>query len=268
VASLVRSPAIYLDQDSLHDLAEPKPRRDRFLDIFKRKGTLMFSWTNVMDTAGPQGGTKEEICGFLDALGPFWIPLEMNPYKVVRKEQGLEPSSGTPCVSETFLKAYYPIVHGNTPTLARAVDLVHENRSHVLANTEHLKNQISQTITTFRSEYIKDPSNLDRKLPPKEWDAARPATFMLRELERLIVSEAKSYVWIPNDGVDFMHAAVAGAYSDLLVLDKQWKRRILATAPKRLTPWVFYRNELDLFLDQFEQCEVASACDSSDEPGV
>jgi len=255
-ASLVRPPAIYLDQDSLHDLAEAKPRQKRFRDIFERKGTLLFSWTNVMDIAGPQGETKDEIRGFLDALGPFWIPLEMNPYEVVRKEQGLKPSSGTPCVSEAFLQTYYPIVHGNTPTLAQVVDLVHKHRSHVLANTEYLKNQISQTVKGHRSEYVKDPSSLDRMLPPETWDVARPATFLFRELFRLVVREAKSYTWMANDGVDFLHAAVAGAYADLLVLDKQWKRRVLDAAQKRPYQWVFYRNELDQFLDLFEQWVV------------
>jgi hypothetical protein len=74
-ASLVRPPAIYLDQDSLHELSEAKLRGRRFLDIFKTKGTLLFSWTNALDIAGPQGKTKQEIRELLDALGPHWIPL-------------------------------------------------------------------------------------------------------------------------------------------------------------------------------------------------
>src|SRR5712692_10184365 len=140
-ASLARPPAIYLDQDSLHDLAEAKPRRERFLHVFKDKGTLMFSWTNAIEIAGPQGGTKEEIRDFLDALGEFWIPLEMNPYKVVRKEQGSEPSSGTPCVSESFLEGYFLEVRGETRTLAQVV----------VSRSRHGKTDRSSTGTNWTS---------------------------------------------------------------------------------------------------------------------
>ena len=258
-ARLQRQPAIYLDQDSLGDLARYKPRRRRFLDIFEHKGTLLFSWTNAIDIAGPQSGTKERIHDFLDALGPYWIPLELNPYKVVRKEQGIEPSSGTPCVSESFLENYYISVKGSPPTLGRVVDLVHDKRDQVLANTTEIKDAVGQAVAERRSEYTRDPSCLDRMLPMVNWDPTRPTTFILRALERLVTREANSYTWMPNDGIDFVHAAIAGAYADLLLLDKQWKRRVLEVAPPRTYPWVFYRNELDQFLDVFEQC-VISPC--------
>jgi hypothetical protein len=257
-ASLVRQPAIYLDQAPLADLSKVGPRRKRFLDIFEHKGTLLFSGANAMDIAGPQDGTKRRIREFLDALGPYWIPLELNPYKVVRKEQGIEPSSGTPCVSESFLRNYYVSVRVANPTLARVVDLVHKKRENVLAKSDRIKNVVCQTVAVWRAEYNKDPLRLDQMLPPEPWDPARPTTFILRALERLVVREAKSYSWMPNDAVDFMHAAVAGACADLLVLDKQWKRRILEVARPRAYPWVFYPYELDQFLDVFEQCVVVS----------
>ena len=48
-AELVRQPAIYLDQDSLTDIARTEQRRRRFLDAWTRKGELLFSWANVFD---------------------------------------------------------------------------------------------------------------------------------------------------------------------------------------------------------------------------
>jgi len=185
--------------------------------------------------------------------------LELNPYKVVRKEQGIEPSSGTPCVSESFLENYYISVKGSPPTLGRVVDLVHDKRDQVLANTTEIKDAVGQAVAERRSEYTRDPSCLDQMLPMVNWDPTRPTTFILRALERLVTREANSYTWMPNDGIDFVHAAIAGAYADLLLLDKQWKRRVLEVAPPRTYPWVFYRNELDQFLDVFEQC-VISPC--------
>jgi hypothetical protein len=256
IQASVRQPSIYLDQDSLSDLARVGARRDRFLEIFRHKGTLLFSWTNAIDIAGPQDGTKRRIREFLDAIGPQWIPLEMNPYKVVRREQGYEPTIGTPCVSESFFRHYYPIVHGNSLTLAQVVDLVHEDREAVLASTRLMKEKVAQTVKDRRRDYERDSSRLDETMPPEPLDPARPAKFILRRLERLIVSEARSHTWMLNDSVDFCHAAVAGAYADLLLLDKHWRRRVLEAAPARAYPWVFYRKQLDEFLDIFEQSAI------------
>jgi hypothetical protein len=153
--------------------------------------------------------------------------LELNPYAVVRKEQGIDPSSGTPCVSESFLTSYYINLQGAIPTLAHVVDLVHEHRVHVLSGNEQIKSAVCQAVAAWRSEYIGDPSRLDQMLPLENCDPKRPATFMLRALERLVTCEAKSHTWMANDGIDFLHAAVASSYADLLLLDKHWKRRVL-----------------------------------------
>lgn len=216
-AHLARQPAIYLDQDALADLARVEARRRRFLAMFQRKGTLLFSWTNAIDLSGPQHGTARRLRHFLDALGAYWIPLELNPWKVVRKENGEEPFSGTPCVSESFLQHYYPHVHGETLSLAKVVDLIHEDRASAQQQLQRLKDEADQMVQAWRAEYVKDPTCLDHILPPVPFDPARPGTFVLRELERLVTREAKGYTWMPNDGVDFMHAAVSTAYGDFVV---------------------------------------------------
>ena len=60
----------------------------------------------------------------------------------------------------------------------------------------------------------------------------------------------------PNDGVDFMHATVAGGWADFVLLDRQWKQRLLAVAHPKSYRWVFYRNELDAFLEAFDTCTI------------
>ena len=54
----------------------------------------------------------------------------------------------------------------------------------------------------------------------------------------------------------FMHASVSAPVADFLLLDRQWKRRVLEVAPPKAHPWVFYRNEIDAFLDAFEHCVI------------
>lgn len=256
-AELVRQPAIYLDQDSLADIARTEQRRRRFLDIWTEKGELLFSWANAFDLSGPQGDTARYIRELLEALGPHWIPLEVNPWKVVRKENGVEPSSGTACVSESFLSSYFLELRDDVTNLGRVVDLIQNDRENTLAQVQELKTAADRMVQAFRSEFLRDSTSLDRKLPAIPYDPARSTTFMLRELERLVTRKARAFTWMPNDGMDFMHASVAGGSADFLLLDQHWKRRVLAVAPPKAYPWVFYRYELDTFLDAFERCVVA-----------
>jgi hypothetical protein len=253
---LVRQPAIYLDHDSLTDIARTPARRQRFLDIWARKGELLFSFVNALDLAGPQGDTTRYIRDLLQDLGPHWIPLDMNPWKVVRKEKGEEPSIGSASVSEAFLRPYFLELRDEVTNVGRVVDLIQNDRQNTLADALQLKTAADQMVQTFRAEFIRDEASLERNLPATAYDPARPTTFMLRQLERLVTREARSHTWKPNDGLDFMHAAIASGASDLLLLDRQWKRRVLEVAPPKTYPWVFYRYELDDFLAAFDACVI------------
>jgi hypothetical protein len=250
-------PTVCIDLDSLADIAATPARRDRFLGTLERRGTLLFSWTNLYDLAGPKEGSAQKIREFLRLVGPRWAPLEMNPWKVARKESGEEPSDGTPGISESLMRAYYPKIADGALDLATAVDLVQADREHVLAEQRELKAAATAKFKEHRDRYRADKSSLDTFLPPVVFDAGRPATYMLRSLERLLTSQL-GFEFTENDSVDFMHATVGSAYADLLVVDKQWKRRVGAVAPKREYPWLFYRAELDDFLEAFDRLRVGS----------
>src|SRR4051812_47440173 len=98
-ASLERLPGIYLDQFALAALAKRATYRERFLRTFQRQGTILFSLTNVLDVSGPQGRSAEAIASFLHDLGPHWIPCEINPLTLIKKEHGVIRSDSSPCVS-------------------------------------------------------------------------------------------------------------------------------------------------------------------------
>jgi hypothetical protein len=253
--ALERQPAIYLDHDSLGEIARNADRRRRFLHIWTRKGELLFSWANALDISGPQEGSAQAIKELLEAIGPHWVPLEINPWKVVRKESGQEPSSGTPCVSESFLGGYFLRLRDEVTNLGRVVDLIHEDRDGAQQHLTDLKTQTNQMVQTFRDQYRSDRTSLDRVLPVIPNEPTRPAAHMLRALERLVTSQL-GFQWTLNDGVDFMHATVAATCADFLLLDRQWKRRVMEVAPPRAYRWVFYRHELDEFLDAFEHCVI------------
>ena len=254
-AKLVRQPSVYLDHDSLTDIARTDHRRRRFLDIWRGKGELLFSYANALDISGPQGDTARYIGDLLEAIGPYWIPLELNPWKVAMKENGEDPSSGTPCVSESFLRGYFLDLRDDVTNLGRVVDLIQKDRDDARADVQRLKTHAAEMVTKFQSDYRSDPASLDHLLPAIPYDPARPTTFLLRQLERLVARE-KDRTWTANDGVDFMHASVAGSCADFLLLDKAWKSRVLSVAPPKAYNWLYYRYELDAFLDAFENCTV------------
>jgi hypothetical protein len=164
-ARLEQQPALYCDHDSLTHFARTQGDRERFLAAFRRRGTLFFSWSNAFDLSGPQGDTARLIKEFLDAIGPRWIPLEMNPWRVARKESGAEPCAGSPCVSESFLTAYYPHVHGGNVSLATVVDLIQRDRAAVQADLGTIKREAHAMVQRWREDYMRDPSSLDRNLP-------------------------------------------------------------------------------------------------------
>ena len=179
----------------------------------------------------------------------------MQPLKVTKKESGEEPSSGTPCVSESLLEGCFLELREDVTNLGNVVDLLQKNRDDGQADVERLKAEADRRVSTHQSRCRDDSSWLDRELPSLPYDPAQPTTFLLRELDRLVASE-RDRTWTANDGMDFMHASVAGSCADFLLLDKSWKARVLMVAQLKDYDWLFYRNELDAFLDAFEHCTV------------
>ncbi len=79
-----------------------------------------------------------------------------------------------------------------------------------------------------------------------------PAAFALISLLRLLVLESRSHPFKKNDGIDFCHAVLASAYAHIITLDRQWKRRIRALPRPNGLAEVYYRAELNAFLEHLE----------------
>jgi len=220
VETFSRQPTVYLDQWALVRLSEGSDRRKRFLKVFEDKGTLLFSWTNVFDVAATSGGTEERIRGLLDAIGEHWLPIEMNPFRVMEKEAQAGPKSNTPCVSETFIKVYYPHIHGGPLTLSKVLDLNKQDGGATARDQlDRLKKEAHDFVRELRSQAASDPRWLDAHFPRQSFDAARPTTFVFSELLRSLIRD-RGMVFTPNDAVDLFHASVPTACSDFVLLDK------------------------------------------------
>jgi hypothetical protein len=254
-----RGYGVYLDNDSLIELAKRSaPRRRRFVDALRVKGTLLFSWANAVEISGPQGDSADAVRVFLDSIGPHWVPLESNAWKVEKKEQSERPTRAA--VSEQFMGAYFEERSGELfPKGGRVADLpsegffqlggvlnwVHENRDVVRRYGPELDTALRRRLEHLRTEYDRDATSLDRLLPPRPFDQHHPATFVLVHLQRLLVRESRAYQFMRNDGLDFCHAVIAASYGSVITLDRHWKRRVQSLPCADQLAHAYYRPELD-----------------------
>ena len=106
IAELGDRVGVYLDNDSLIHLSKHADLRQRFVGAIRRRGTLLFSFTNAIEVAGPQGASAAAVWSFLDDIGPEWIPLALSPWDVARREKaGFGARSA---VSARFVECFFP----------------------------------------------------------------------------------------------------------------------------------------------------------------
>jgi len=250
--------AVYLDNDSLIQLAKGSPvLRARFLEALREGGTFLFSATNAVEVAGPQGKSAQAVRAILDAIGANWVPLEMDPRTVMEREQGGSPSAA---VAGHFIEAYFKQrAHELAPAGDRIVDLsadrffklgevvewASRRRDRMRAQALELDETLKNIILESRQRYEREPASLDRAFPPGPFTRRAPATFVWTHLLRALVLEAKAYQFKRNDGLDFCHAVLAAAYGSIAALDKQWKRRIEGLPKPNELALVFYRPEVE-----------------------
>ena len=246
---------VYLDNDSLIELARGQElRRQRFIGALRRGGTLLFSWTNAAEIAGPQGASARAVSAFLDSVGPYWVPLELTPWRVVEKEQAGAVERAA--VSEHFMEAYVEdrlSREGNLVDLSAesffrlgaVLEWVHEDRGAIRQNARDIDQALRERLEQLRAEYKSNPTSLDQMLPPLAFDERRPATFVWIHLQRMLVLEAKAFQFKDNDGLDFCHAVLGAAYGSLATLDRQWKRRVEQLPKPNNVARMYYRPKVD-----------------------
>src|SRR5437016_3665737 len=99
--------AVYLDNWGVIDLAKGDPsRRRQFVSAVCAGGDLLFSSANAAELAGPRGKSFDAVKGFLDQLGPHWVPVELNPFKVIERGWN-DVSRAESCLAPEFMDAYF-----------------------------------------------------------------------------------------------------------------------------------------------------------------
>lgn len=95
------APTIYMDTWALDLFSKDQALRDRFLELFKDRGTLLISVMLAMEIGANVAAERPELQLFLDAVGPHWVPLTIDPFAVVAAQE--QPGSTHGCVSAGFM---------------------------------------------------------------------------------------------------------------------------------------------------------------------
>jgi hypothetical protein len=229
--------AVYLDTWAIINLAKQDPsRRTRFVSAIRAGGDLLFSSANAAELAGPEGNSFEAVRAFLDQLEDHWVPIELNPFKVIEREkQGVRPSESS--ISADFMTAYFRNrTVGYSPGSGKVIDLSHDffrlgvvmdwvaQSDKIRKNSPKMDNELMTAIYETRAKYEQNPSLLQNKF--STFNPAMPTSFTCFNLLRTLVIESKAYQVKKGDGLDFCHAVMGSAFASVATLDKQWKRRV------------------------------------------
>ena len=249
VDAIPRPPLIYLDHCALRHLSDSHLSRSKIIGVFRKKGTLLFSWTNVLEVSENSGASLKAIQSFLSEIGEHWFPIEWNAFEVIRREESFTSGNNNPCLASGFLEAYYPYISDGPLSLSTVCDLTQDSEINSVCrqHLECVKEETRKTLIYWRSE---DQKNGD---VPKHFDPNCPTVYMVEGFRQLIQKE--TFNIHENDAIDFLHATVPIAYGDFVLLDKHWADLVqkLKLPPDRVK--VYSLKHVEEFLENLERFE-------------
>lgn len=247
------SPSVYLDYSVIGMLARDTVRSESFRNIlFRKQGTLVISAAHLVEACGlGLGPTFSNIKSFLDSIENKFVIMDFNPYEVIKKEKDLKPGDACPAFDPELAKQVLHQWSGLSPLSAGTL-------LNILLNNPELSNrfkefQIQQKLDLkdifdkARSEYRNSAvarKNIDElDCTNFNFNRTEQINCLLRR-ETIRTNEAFN----ETDGLDFWHAVVATSYTNYIVHNKKWARRLRAINLPPEAATVFAGVEIDSFL--------------------
>jgi hypothetical protein len=258
-----RGVAVFLDAWAIKKLAKHDPAvRRRFIEAVHGGADILFSVSNAVELTGPQGDSFAAIRSFMDDLGPYWFPVELDPVEVTKREKEGKPHDEC-CFCGRFLSDYLATKLQSIPTdqvvgisrelftIGHVMSWLAPQRDSITRGKAELDRVLIERIKEHRARHEADPGWLDRAFPTLPFNPRFPAMFTYVNLVRMLILESKSFQMTPGDGIDFCQAVIGTAFSNFATLDKKWKRRIEMLPPNNLAR-IYYDPELGALVDDIE----------------
>jgi hypothetical protein len=224
------SPTVYLDHWALRTLSADETLGNRLVAALKsRNGTLTISWLNVGEfakvTSTDQARNAERL---VESCLPNVFFMEVEPFKVIGREDKLLAGGtpDTPHADLDLLKAFILLRPDSFQLLtARKLFQVVQGGK-LIQGLDGLADTILDRVSALRDELLADPDfrKLVQRLPAST-PIQRGTRFVLRELVRSLLIDQRLKL-TRNHAIDLLHAIVAVAYCDLVLLDKHWEVQV------------------------------------------
>lgn len=212
-------PYIYLDHWAIREISSNQDYRKRFLNKFGVSGTLLISNANIVEMLGNNKESLENIRQFFSEIKDNWFPLDINPIRVMEKEE-LPDIGVSPCYSHKFLKRFYNQLPDGRINLASVVDLVQENQAQEYEDLKSLKKEKSEEVMRLRERWKWDKSLAENIFTCRKFDPKKPQKYVFDSIMRIVLNA--DFPFKENDVLDFSHTVVSIAYGNVVLLDKKW----------------------------------------------
>jgi hypothetical protein len=222
------SPAVYLDHWALRAVSTSGDLTVRFTHaLAMAHGTLVISWANIAEFAGPDQEAARRAEIFIDGLLPNLFFLSCDPFDVMNLEQAW--IAGRSRVSPHADQDLVRVVIGLKPRGVHPVTclgMLTAVSSQHLDPMERLKRTFVERMGSLREEYLEDGAFrrlVDRS--PKDPQDPRGTSVVLREVVAGLLRDRRT-TFTENDAMDFYHTIVPVAYCDYVLLDGRWRDQI------------------------------------------
>lgn len=248
-------PLIYLDHWALRRLSENPAAGDRFFAALMNRGTVMFSLMNVVEIArDPVLDRAHEIRTFLEQLGPHWVPMTIDPLRIIHAEDsGRTPDDAHPCVSVGFLidERFAARLAAGTVSLGHVVDLTRGAEGDILRQeSEKDTARLLQNLQEWRDGHKSDPNALEQKYPSLRFDPQKPMHGIYNGLARLTITD--SFKLNDNHARDLFHTVASVRCAEMVTLDAHWAGQVRKLKLPTDFVRVYSEADLDRFLADLE----------------
>jgi len=260
------SPMVYLDHWALRRFSEDNALASRLRGILHgRGGTLALSWLNLGEYATVSDPKQRRAAEqFVESILPAVFCIDVDLAAVDKRERARHP---LPHADESL--AFLFINAGQCGLNAFTAKGLFEVHDRGLASTkDRLAAIVQGRLESLRRTYSEDDVLREAVRHSNHPDAIRATTrtrLIVRTLAETFFPDLQRAI-TPNDGIDFLHAAIPITYCDVVLLNagtadlvERARRKLSTTSIKMATVFPGKGTGVDRFLDYLEQTRSGDA---------
>lgn len=251
-------PIVYLDYCVIIELSKNDYLGQSVKDILLEKnGTLCWSWAHLLELSSlGLGETYSKAKSYLASFGANIVLMEIVGKEVIQREKKPRPWKVSPQIDYEFveatIKTWDRLSSINLGIILQEFeDNPSSNNKWKLMHQTHKKNT-QDLFLMARSEYMKNPKSIekyDRALASCSTYPPHTEYIQYQLMKECIITNE---AFNESDGIDFEHSVVSTAYSDFVVLDKKWARRLRNISLPPETAKIFSVVEIEQFLNELK----------------